>query len=90
VLLPGAGVPVTALASNLLRSNTTQLAVGLQHGSVLLLEVAHENTRCADLHVCMAQLQHLPDIPAQRLHLQVFVLFFLFYFFSSLARKSCN
>jgi hypothetical protein len=45
LLLLGAGVAIMALASTLLRSNTTQLAVGLQQGSVLLLEVAHENTR---------------------------------------------
>jgi hypothetical protein len=49
LLLLGAGVPVTALASDLLRGNTTQLAVGLQQGSVLLLQVAHESTR----YVCL-------------------------------------
>jgi hypothetical protein len=42
----GAGAGITALASQLLRSNTTQLAVGLQQGTVLLLEVAHESVKC--------------------------------------------
>ncbi|KAF6251316.1 hypothetical protein COO60DRAFT_634664 [Scenedesmus sp. NREL 46B-D3] len=46
LLLPsGAGAPVTAFTSHLLRSNSTQLAVGLQQGTVLLLEVGHESAR---------------------------------------------
>jgi hypothetical protein len=81
--LPGFPASITALSSELVRQNETQLAAGMQDGSVAVLTVAHEHARCvpaacvgcsacwhgirAPLHTHTPKHAPLPDAHACRL-----------------------